>query len=203
MKTASERIDDFLARQTNSANILAEQNDRAAAVRTSALIEETLTFILQLYFNATPANEKRGDVQTGHLLARLFENFWPLSTFAGKILLFDALGLLSASARHDLHQIKKIRNSFAHEPTLLEFSSPSIAQKCDSLMLWKSAQVIIDGFNWPLTHKVKYVLSGIVVMLELAQAAKANLELFKLIEPMGEGTFQNIFGDLPITRKLQ
>ena len=57
----------------------------------------------------------------------------PLGTFSARIDLAYLMGLVSRSARRELHLIRKIRNRFAHEYTPLTLNDPEIANWCREL----------------------------------------------------------------------
>jgi DNA-binding MltR family transcriptional regulator len=57
----------------------------------------------------------------------------PLGTFAARVELAFALGLLPAETRHDLHLIRKIRNDFGHKPEPIAFSTAAISSRCSEL----------------------------------------------------------------------
>lgn len=82
-----------------------KESDRAAVILIAAVIDEKLTTILKSKLIAVPtANDD------------FFEGAnAPISTFSSKIDLAFRLGVISAKMSRDIHLIRKIRNSFAHD----------------------------------------------------------------------------------------
>jgi DNA-binding MltR family transcriptional regulator len=58
---------------------------------------------------------------------RLFDNFGPLSNFAGKILMARALDIVTSEVFEELEKIRRIRNTFAHTSKSLDFESEEVA----------------------------------------------------------------------------
>jgi hypothetical protein len=86
-------------------NEFKKESDRAAVILIAAVIDEKLTAILKSKLIALPtANDD------------FFEGVnAPISTFSSKIDFAFRLGLISAKLSRDIHMIRKIRNSFAHD----------------------------------------------------------------------------------------
>jgi DNA-binding MltR family transcriptional regulator len=57
---------------------------------------------------------------------KLFENYGPLNTFAAKIDMAHALGIIPLDMYEELHKIKKLRNKFAHSTDILNFESEEV-----------------------------------------------------------------------------
>lgn len=100
-----------------------KESDRAAVIMVAALIDEALTALLKNYFvSITSADDG------------LFENpTSPLSTFSAKIDICYRMGLISVKLSQDIHLIRKIRNSFAHDIYGCNFESWSVKTKIDML----------------------------------------------------------------------
>jgi len=65
---------------------------------------------------------------------RLFDSsFGPLSSFANKILMAFAFGILTKEIYDELEKIRHIRNEFAHSSKVLNFESKEIAPKFSTL----------------------------------------------------------------------
>jgi DNA-binding MltR family transcriptional regulator len=60
---------------------------------------------------------------------RLFDSFGPLSSFASKIVMAYALGIITSEIYDELEKIRHIRNEFSHSSKLLNFESKEIAPK--------------------------------------------------------------------------
>jgi len=102
------------------------QSDRACAIVSGSMLEAQLEQLLRKSMIEKPPNE-------------LFSTYGPLSTFAAKIDISTAMGLISKSERSDLHRIRKIRNIFAHSlEEGLEFRSSAIHEEIKSLNYCRS-----------------------------------------------------------------
>lgn len=113
-------------------NEFEKESDRAAVILTSSIFEEVLGNLLKQFL--TPLPSSRDD---------LFEGAnSPLSTLSSKIDMCYRLGLLSAKFTRDLHQIRKIRNIFAHNITDCSFDNISIKNRVEDL--YKSAKRVHD-----------------------------------------------------------
>ena len=74
------------------------------------------------------------------LYQRLFESFGPLSTFASKIVMARALGIITIDIYDELEKIRRIRNDFAHSYKILNFESNEIAPKLLALKKRKTTK---------------------------------------------------------------
>lgn len=101
---------------------LTNESDRGCALFAAAYLDSALEGL----FRATVLQSKKVDEE-------LFEGTSPLATFSGRIKLAYYLGLISAEFRADLDTIRKIRNDFAHDATILGFETQSIADRCKNL----------------------------------------------------------------------
>ena len=101
-------------------------DDRSCAILFAAYLDNALH--TALLSNAKHPNK---------CLDRLLGETRPLGTFSAKIDLFHSLGWLSEEVCNDLHQIRRIRNLFAHEVDNLAFNSSDIANKCAALLASK------------------------------------------------------------------
>jgi len=64
---------------------------------------------------------------TGNKKSELFEGYGPLSSFASKIEIAYAFGLVLADERRNLHAVKSVRNAFAHSTDWnMDFDHPSL-----------------------------------------------------------------------------
>src|SRR5262249_42004429 len=64
---------------------------------------------------------------------RIFETFGPLSSFASKILIAYAFGIISAEIYEKLEKIRKLRNRISHCSKLLNLESDEIAKLLPAL----------------------------------------------------------------------
>jgi hypothetical protein len=101
--------------------------DHTAAILAPAILENALETALLTKFVPLEKQDRQW------LFAENREG--PLFTFAAKIRIGHALGLYSATARDDLISIKTIRNTFAHTREHVDFTTPEVADLCDSLFV--------------------------------------------------------------------
>lgn len=101
---------------------LSEESDRGCVLFAAAYLDTALEGL----FRASVLEEKKIDEE-------LFEGSAPLATFSGRIKLAYYFGFISAEFRADLETIRKIRNDFAHNATILSFDTQSIADRCRNL----------------------------------------------------------------------
>lgn len=125
-----------------------EESDRACAVLGPAFLDHHLKMLLGAFFVDAPE------------VKELFGNFKPLGSFAARIDVAFALGFLAPTERRDLNLIRKIRNDFSHHLHGLDFSTPSIADRCKEL---STCRFIEGGAIGVLGPRGKFV--GSVVLL--------------------------------------
>jgi hypothetical protein len=82
----------------------ANESDRAAVILGAAKLDALLGQILDRYFRPSLASDDE-----------LLDGDSPLSTFSSRISLCYRLGFITPDFAKSLHQVRKIRNSFAHE----------------------------------------------------------------------------------------
>jgi hypothetical protein len=73
------------------------------------------------------------------------DNGGPLSDFAARIKMAYALNLFGPHTYEDLQSIRRIRNLFAHNPSLHSFTGTEIQQECSNLYIFKILTVIESG----------------------------------------------------------
>ena len=78
--------------------------------------------------------------QSETLYKRLFVSFGPLGSFANKIIVARALGVITDDIYGELEKIRDIRNVFAHSSKILNFESEEIAPKFGVLKKRKTAK---------------------------------------------------------------
>jgi hypothetical protein len=66
-----------------------------------------------------------------------FDADGPLATFSARIKVGYAMYLFGRETRDDLESIAKIRNLFAHHPSLITFNLPETKANCESLLVLK------------------------------------------------------------------
>jgi hypothetical protein len=104
---------------------LGRESERATAILAAAWIDHLLERKLAQLFSS--GNKKA--------LAQLFAANGPFATFSAKITAAFCAGWLDADVYHDLHVIRKIRNSFAHQIHGLSMESQKIRPLIESLQV--------------------------------------------------------------------
>lgn len=97
------------------------KNDRSVAITCQAMVEDRLRWTIETKFIDGLSKTKKNSLFTGT---------GPLQSFAAKIDIAYALGLLTVDHRADLSLIGTIRNKFAHNFKPVRFSDPKIAALC-------------------------------------------------------------------------
>jgi hypothetical protein len=105
------------------------ESDRACAVLGAALLDARL--------------ERLYERRLRHSVEQLLYNNGPIATFSARIRVAHALAWISDDVSFDLHQVRAIRNAFAHDADHeLSFENSSIGDKCRTLRV---AQTLIDA----------------------------------------------------------
>lgn len=100
-----------------------KESDRAAVILVVSIIDENLQTLLKSYLVATPSsNDSLFDSATS-----------PLSNFSSKIDIAHRIGLVSSKFARDLHIVRKIRNSFAHDIYGCNFENGSVLSRIREL----------------------------------------------------------------------
>ncbi len=91
--------------------------DRHAAIACAAAIEHALKKAITLHL--APDADLRG----------LFEEYpsGPLTSFADRLTMARALGIVDAQVAHDLDQVRRLRNTFAHSVLPISFAQDDVA----------------------------------------------------------------------------
>lgn len=103
---------------------LEKDSDRAAGIIAASMIDVRLDSALR--------HRLRRDVDVEELT---FSSRGPLSTFSARIDMAYLMGLISKTARKDIHTIRDIRNDFAHDLSIRDFESNSIKDRTNNLQL--------------------------------------------------------------------
>jgi hypothetical protein len=103
---------------------LESDSDRAAAIIAGSMIDVRLEAALR--------HRMRRDAQVE---ATAFDARGPLGTFANKIDMAYLMGIISKEAREDIHVVRGIRNSFAHDLSVKDFQCASIRDRTSLLRL--------------------------------------------------------------------
>ncbi len=99
------------------------ETERGRALVAASLIEEMLNEILRGFLM-----DNKGTKQL------LEEHNAPISSFASKIALCRALGLVTSEEFDDMERVRKIRNSFAHN-VMCSFEEPKIFEIAKAMKL--------------------------------------------------------------------
>lgn len=98
----------------------------------------------------------------------LFEGYGPLATFRSKIDLAYALAILTKEQFDDAHNIRKIRNKFAHTSKKVNFETPTVIEICKRLSTYdvkekKLLNVYAAAIDALVQHLSKEFDIGVVV----------------------------------------
>lgn len=115
---------------------LQSQSDRGAAIVGVAFLDDKLRKVTEFAFPEPLSRRKQ---------RALFGPTAPLGTYDAKIRLASALGLLPDEVVGDLQLLGRIRNRFAHDLDIREFSHPVIAPLCEQLIGYRTESVARDG----------------------------------------------------------
>ena len=114
-------------------------------------------------------------------------------SFSARINAGLANNLLTANEHRDLHELRAMRNSFAHDLRAMEFDSAKTAQ-VDGLKTWQIASGELSTYPRLLAtprERLLYVASTIAVRL-IGRVAKS-------IDPLSEPALLNVDAWPPIT----
>lgn len=103
---------------------LEHDSDRAAAIIAGSMIDVRLTAAIKHRLRRDSVIENK-----------LFQPSGPLGTFSSKIDLARLMGIISAPAYRDIHVVRDIRNSFAHDLKIRDFNTPSIRDRSMNLKM--------------------------------------------------------------------
>jgi DNA-binding MltR family transcriptional regulator len=140
-------------------------DDRSQAIVAGALLEQSLEYALLSHFVLTEAEMRE-------LFADQVEG--GISSFAAKIKLAFALGIVEKTMRKELTLIKNIRNVFAHTRASVTFDDREIIAACDDLKLPKTVGNL-PGLE-TINAKDKYAISIKLLYLYLAHDKKPKEE---------------------------
>lgn len=149
----------WIAMLARAADSYKQESDRAAALLAAAMLDYQLGETIR---NLLVDDKDASD--------RLLDSTRPLGTFSARIDLLYSLGHLPIYIRRAAHQIRSIRNEFAHHPEALSFTRSDIASKCASLF---------DEFNESIGQlfpapRDRY-LAGVTVCLFAARFSTKDL----------------------------
>lgn len=120
-------------------------SDRAAAIVGAAVIDDLFTTLISRSFISSKQSKK--------IISNTIGNSGPLATFSSKIDMSYLLGLISENERSCAHQIRQIRNEFAHKLEKHSFGDQSIADRCKNIVhpiaMIDPLDVYVEDFNLP------------------------------------------------------
>ena len=93
-------------------SLIVDTPDWQTALSAGSLLEAMLEAAIAVHFDRALSNTDREEI---------FSGYGPLATFSGKIAIAHAMVLISKESRHDLQQIKAIRNDAAHRTNGFQF----------------------------------------------------------------------------------
>lgn len=147
------------------------ESDRSVVILAASFLEQILEgYIRSKLVDASP-------------VAKLFDGYAPLATFAAKIDVSFALGLIPVHIYDDLRTIKKLRNLFAHKADSLSFESSQVKDICENLHRIKRT----DGSERIIaTARARYLNSVFFTVLHMEAEAERTVRLqvpkFKFVE---------------------
>lgn len=102
------------------------ESDRGCVLLGAEMLSNDLEFLLRAFFRTEPSIVKK-------TINPLFKGFSPLATFAARIELAYAMGLIPKVVQVRLHLVRELRNLFAHTATHLDLSDPKCKPILDKL----------------------------------------------------------------------
>ncbi len=100
---------------------LRSESDRGMVLISTGYLEEQLKQVLLAFF-----------IEDASLTSLVEGGNAPLGTFSGRITTCYALGLIRKTEHDDLHQLRRIRNEFAHS-IHTTFETQSVVDRCKTL----------------------------------------------------------------------
>jgi hypothetical protein len=112
------------------------ETDRAAAVLGPAMLDQLLKDLLDASF------------VSGALAKKLTGKMMPIGTFSARITIAEAISLISSAEAKDLHRMREIRNSFAHELHGLSFETQSIRDSCGNFAIIEDSKSVVANHSF-------------------------------------------------------
>jgi hypothetical protein len=153
---------------------LAAQPARSTAIAGSAYLEHGLRTAIIHYLRNTLSEAEQERLFVGDAA--------PLVTFADRINLAFALGILGNDSRSDFNAIRLIRNVFAHSVIDVEFDLTTIATAIETLHVFKRPD-FPQSMSVPGPPKTQFLfaISYYYLRLWIAAPGRPNIE-FNLLE---------------------
>ena len=136
---------------------LAVQSDRHVAIIGAALVEDQLAEAIKGRLVQGNIQDKLGGQTVEQRLLR-----GPLSNFSAKIDFAYALGIISRDFFGDLHQIRNIRNEFAHFAKSIGFETQNVTDRC--AQLWSPANLSLFGDDSSPHEPREQYLTAIILL---------------------------------------
>lgn len=114
---------------------LYDEPDRIIAIVGSAIAE---SFLERAIISRLP-------YQGQELIGQLFNNRGPMAEFHSKILIAQALGVITPNEASDFHRIKAIRNVFALASVNITFETDEIAKEVDDFVAYKETKAHMES----------------------------------------------------------
>lgn len=111
---------------------LDQKNHRGLAITCASMVEDRLRWLIEMRFS-NPLSEGKKDW--------IFTGTGPLQSFAAKVEIAYAFGLVKEEVRAELRLIGRIRNKFAHNFRRVRFTDQDIAQLCKNLKMINSTGI--------------------------------------------------------------
>jgi hypothetical protein len=161
------------------------ESDRGCALLAGSYLDSQLEKVLR---KKMVGNKKHLD--------NLFDFNGPLGTFSGRITITYSLGLISKNDLNDLQLVRKIRNTFGHSPSIIDFENEKIKSYCNNLKL-----VVRERSKSPrqkFNSSVSYLLGAIEGMLyteddTFIEKPNSELENFKKTIDEFDGVVEKLF----------
>lgn len=118
--------------------------------------------------------------------SRLFQGYGPLNTFAAKIDIAFALGLLSERDYADMQIIRKVRNEFAHSRAVTGFEKKEIADLVGRLS--KPKKEVDWAYDWYFSRaaEIGYAMIDAAMRLRAKATGKPANRRFKVLASRGK-----------------
>jgi DNA-binding MltR family transcriptional regulator len=112
----------------------------------------------------------------------LFQNRGPMSDLNSKILIGEAIGLLTTALAKELHVMRAIRNAFAHSKIPISFENAPVKKEVDTLKLVGHIRDSNLQFDPPLDHKRRFLLAIEIALIMMDVISKSKGTAAEVIE---------------------
>lgn len=114
-------IDELQRSRDDLFEALSRESDRGLVLVSASCLDHSLERLLVARFTMRQAKPRR-------LVAKLFESFGPLHSFAAKTSIAFGIDLIGEWMHRDLIAIRKLRNELAHGIGAVRFDSPDVVK---------------------------------------------------------------------------